>query len=553
MGTVGYMPPEQVRGQTVDQRSDIFAVGAIVYEMLSGKRAFHCDTTADTINAILSRDPAPLLEAHPGLSPAVERIVQRCLEKNPNERFHSVRDVAFAFEAISDLPSSPASGASGFSEMHLAFWRRRSIRVLAVAAVVLCLGAALLYHRTSTGPHGTQEWEQLTSFADSVTAPALSPDGRMLAFVRSAHTFIAHGDVYVKMLPHGEPVQLTKDDNLKTNPVFSPDGSRIAYTTAPPWDTWVVPTLGGKAQVMLPNASGLTWIDDQHLLFSEIKGGVHMAVVTATESRSEKRDIYVPAQQEGMAHRSSLSPDHKWVLVATEMDIIDLKPCHLVPFDGSSAGTIVGPPDGLCTFAGWSTDGKWMFFSATTGHGFHLWRQRFPDGKPEQFTFGPTEEEGIAVAPDGHSLLTAVGLSTRTVTVHNESGERPIPFEGQARLTAPQTSSRAIFSPDGSKIYFLGQRGVGEPEDLWVEDLASGVAERAVPGISVSSSYDVSPDGKEIALDSRDPQGVSHIWLASLDHRQSRGNWNPLIRRLSRYSGLKASCFTSRKRVGNPI
>jgi Tol biopolymer transport system component len=202
------------------------------------------------------------------------------------------------------------------------------------------------------------------------------------------------------------------------------------------------------------------------------------------------------------------------------MDPVGYKPCRLVPFDGSAQGTVVGPPAAHCTYAGWSIDGKWMFFSANIGRGFHLWRQRFPDGQPEQFTFGPTEEEGIAVAPDGRSLVTAVGLTTETVTVHDESGERQISFEGQARLMTPGNSMRAIFSPDGGKIYFLGERTAGEAAELWVEDIASGLVERPVPGMLGSNSYDVSPDGKKIAFDSLDAQGNTHLWVASLDRRE---------------------------------
>src|SRR6185369_11418122 len=123
--------------------------------------------------------------------------------------------------------------------------------------------------------------------SDSVSQPALSPDGRMLTFLRGPRTFIGAAQVYVKMLPSGDPVQLTHDKLAKISPVFSPDGSRIAFTganTAQDWDTWVVPVLGGEPRLWLPNASGLVWLDKSRLLFSEIKKGLHMAIVTSEES-----------------------------------------------------------------------------------------------------------------------------------------------------------------------------------------------------------------------------------------------------------------------------
>jgi eukaryotic-like serine/threonine-protein kinase len=305
----------------------------------------------------------------------------------------------------------------------------------------------------------------------------------MLAFLRGANTFITDGDIYLKLLPQGEPVQLTHDQSVKATLAFSYDGSRVVYSVVPAWETWAVPVLGGKTQLMLPNASGLTWIDDRHILFSEIKSGVHMAVVTATEGRAEERDIYVPPEEGGMAHHSHLSPDHKWVLIAQGMDSEEVKPCRLVSFDGHSPDRFVGPAGHVCTYAGWSPDGNWMYFSATNWtSGFHLWRQRCPDGEPEQLTFGPTEQEGIAVAPDGRSVLTSVGLTTGTVWVHDKTGEHQIPFEGSARMTGEQFSSRAIFSPDGKQLYFLGKRNPKDVEELWMADLTSGLAERPVPG-----------------------------------------------------------------------
>ena len=130
------------------------------------------------------------------------------------------------------------------------------------------------------------------------------------------------GDVYVKLLPGGEPVQLTHDSTTKLAPSFSPDNSRIAYgiVAAATWDTWEVPVLGGEPHMLLPNASSLTWIEGgKRLLFSEIKEGLHMAVVTTDEGRGNSRDVYVPTGKRSMAHHSYLSPDGRWVLMV-EMD-----------------------------------------------------------------------------------------------------------------------------------------------------------------------------------------------------------------------------------------
>src|SRR5262249_47793377 len=240
---------------------------------------------------------------------------------------------------------------------------RNRWRIAGVGALVLALAAviALLLSR-AVRPTDSSQWIPLTKFPDSVSQPALSPDGRMVAFVRGESSFFGPGQIYLKILPDGSPVQVTHDDLLKMSPVFSPDGTRIAYTTVNPnfqWDTWSVPVLGGEPQVMLKNASGLVWTDPRRMMFSEIRMGVHMAVVTSGESRVGQRDIYVPADEPDMAHRSYLSPDGKWVLLV-EMDIDHLwEPCRLVSADGSSQGHKVGPVGGGCTFAAWSPDGKW--------------------------------------------------------------------------------------------------------------------------------------------------------------------------------------------------
>jgi eukaryotic-like serine/threonine-protein kinase len=240
--------------------------------------------------------------------------------------------------------------------------------MIGLALAVLLAAAATLYRWRRPAAVSRSEWVQLTDFADSVSSPALSGDGRMLTFIRGPQTFTTSGQIYIRFLPDGQPVQLTHDDKIKMSPRFTPDGTAIAYTV--PWDTLVVPVLGGEPQLFLPNAAGLTWIDAHRLLFSEISQGVHMAIVTATDSRTESRAVYVPPAGDGMAHRSYLSPDGKWVLVA-EMDVSAWLPCRVVPFDGSSLGTLVGPGGGsICQSAAWSPDGKWIYLTSNFGGDF---------------------------------------------------------------------------------------------------------------------------------------------------------------------------------------
>jgi serine/threonine protein kinase len=407
LGTPGYMSPEQARGQVVDKRTDIWAFGCVLYEMLTGRAAFRGGSVSDTIAAVLGSEPD--WNALPNGTPTpVRRLIQRCLEKDPKQRLRDLGDVRF------DIQSS----------------RARLAVAAAVLTLVLVAGAAVLLNlaKPSVAVTSPSEYIQLTNFSDSVTAPSLSPDGRMVTFKRGSDSFLGSGEIFVKLLPNGESVQLTSSPGRKYGPVFTPDGTRVAYTNrdrvSGEWDTWTVPVLGGQPVRLLPNASGLTWIADHQVLFSEIKSGLHMGIVTATDSRAASREIYLPPDEHGMAHYSYLSPDRRSVLVV-EMSGTHAftQPCRLVPFDGSSAGRQVGP-QGTCLSAAWSPDGRWMYFAAVVGGASHLWRQRFPDGAPEQITFGPLEEEGIAVAPDGRSLVTSIGMRRSAVWIHDAAGER---------------------------------------------------------------------------------------------------------------------------------
>jgi serine/threonine protein kinase/Tol biopolymer transport system component len=525
LGTYPYMSPEQAAGKELDARTDLFSFGVVLCEMATGSLAFSGGESAGVFKAIAEGKQVRLNLANSDTTPELERIIWKALEKDCALRYQTAAEMRADLSRLKRDSGRQALELGPASASQRPLIRKPLLRVLLPAVVVLFLAAGALFFRDrrSVPPMGSS-WVKLTDFPDGATQPALSPDGRMLAFIRGPETFVTPGQIYVKMLPNGEPVQLTRDASPKMAPVFSPDGSRITYTAMDGfgWNTWVVPILGGEPTELLPNAAALTWADAQQVVFSEIKTGVHMGIETAQESRRGERDVYLPANTAGMAHRSWVSPDGKWMLVS-EMDLVGWLPCRVLPFDGSSSGQTVGPKASRCTYAGWSPDGKTMYFSADAGNGYHIWRQRFPNGAPEQLTFGPTEEEGIAVSPDGRSLVTSAGIRESTVWVHDVRGDRQVSGEGLASVPGlgfGGWGNHSVFSLDGKVLFYLVQKKgsrAWNSGELWRTFLDSGRSEAVLPGVPMSG-FDLAPDGHRVAFEAVDAEGNSHVFLASLDH-----------------------------------
>jgi Tol biopolymer transport system component/predicted Ser/Thr protein kinase len=518
-GTVTYMSPEQVRGEQLDARSDLFSFGAVLYEVATGRTPFPGDTTGVIFDAILNRAPVTPSRLNPQVPPKFEEIIHKALEKDRELRYQSAGEMRSDLRRLKRDSESggtaPMMGAAAAEKSGRTRDGKRLIySIVTIAALVAAAGGGIWWYRAARpATQASTSWQQMTFFTDSAVYPALSPDGRMLAFIRGADTLFGPGEIYVKLLPDGAPVALTHDATTKMAPAFSPDGSVIAYGTAIPFDTWEVPVLGGEAHVMLPNASSLTWIDGgKRLLFSEIKEGIHMIVVSTDLGRGQQREVYAPTGDRSMAHHAYLSPDGKTVLVAEMNSQANFTPCRVMPFQRSGATQEVGPPKSICTSGAWSPDGKWVYLTLYVDGKFHIWRQGFPGGQPEQVTSGPTAEEGIAMAADGKSLITSVGTQTGTVWIHDGNGEQQISSEGDA--------GAALFSADGKKLYYMMDNGQTRGYELWVRDVGSGATERALPGYTMHD-YDICADGKELAFSRADENGHSKLWVAPLNRRSS--------------------------------
>jgi Tol biopolymer transport system component len=514
MGTPEYLAPEQIRGETPDWHTDIWAFGVTLYEMLAGERPFRAAPGRSIGRSILEDVPPASSSMRAGLPKELDVIARRSMAKEPVQRYQS------AAELLDDLRL-----ANDRALRH----RRPRLTVAAAAAVIVVGGALWLMLRESVGGEraagSLPKLEQITAFADAAVWPAISKDGRMLAFVRGPGTAASPGQVYVKVLPNGEPVALTRDENRKLFTEFAQDGSRVTYTVVSrsgSWDTWTTPVLAGAPRLWLPNASGLTWLDADRIVFSEIRTGMHMAVVAATESRTRQRDIYDPPSPRGMAHLSRVSPDGKWVALA-EMDALGWLPCRAVPIDGSSRGTVIGPSTGACTGVGWSPDGQFVYASSNASGQSQIWRQRFPNGQPEQVTFGPAEAAGIAVAPDG-SVITSIGISQGSIWMRENGVDRQVSAEGDAALPAwGDGFPSSVFSADGATLYYLLKKGPSRgftSGELWAANLKTGANTSVLSGMAITS-YDVSPDGAGIVYAAIEEDNQTKIWHTRADRRES--------------------------------
>ena len=311
MGTVGYMSPEQVRGEVADHRSDIFALGAILYEMLSGRRAFQGKSAIETLNAILKEDPPELAKMNPQLPPALERIVRHCLEKNPGERYQSVRDIAFNLEglsALSDATSAPLTVAARRSKSR----ERLAWIITTIALFLAALGFAVAYfHRTPTEVRSTRFTippPAKTSFGE--LSLSIAPDGHRFAF--STIDAAGRSLMWVRSLDSISPQPLPAADG-GAYPFWSPDSRYLGFFAQGKLKKLALS--GGSPQTLCeaPDLWGGTWNRDGVILFApNFYGPLHR--VSATGGEAEPVTALDPSRQQNAHLFPQFLPDGRHFL-----------------------------------------------------------------------------------------------------------------------------------------------------------------------------------------------------------------------------------------------
>jgi Tol biopolymer transport system component len=537
VGTTTYMSPEQVQGHELDGRTDIFSLGVVLYESLTGEKAFGGKSVIDTLHAIINAEPQPAIELNPRLPVEVMEILGKALAKEPSERYRHAGDLELDLRRFKRalesgaLPSMSPAGTAKVGRWKTAPW-------IAAAALGMAVGAlgVWLLPRPEASPARSSELAALsltplTSDAGYEGDPSFSPDGETLAYVSDR---TGNFEIFLKQVSGGADINITNSPGDDVQPAFSPDGRQIAFVstrsgasellfTGPSaamkgGDVWVMPALGGSGRRVAQSGNFPGWSPDGNELVFTSGPWFAPRMYRVSASGGAPREVplqFGPGQNPPHLFYPRFSSDAKWIVFASNESV------YVVSAEGGTASAIARG-----RAPAWGVGSRSIIYSnGEVGKNLSLWSVAFDpntgatSGPPQPLTIGRGSDLDAAPSRDGKRIaFAAVDVAT-----HLES----LPFDAETgRASGPPsmlTNSRDLIyffdvSADGRSALFELQRGPAST--IW-----RAGADRTLVQLASDERYDHSnplwsPDGQTIAFSRRPTQDLQadfSLWMMASD------------------------------------
>jgi serine/threonine protein kinase len=533
LGTVAYMSPEQARGEELDARTDLFSFGAVLYEAATGRMAFGGKTSAVIFQAILDTAPVSASRINPELSPKLDEIIAKALEKDRNMRYQSASELRTDLaRSKRDTESNRARALVGRPERHVPSSRGKLATAGAVVVAVLALGGwfafsrdAAIVHwrwwRRAAGsneqiPHAEVTVTPFTTYKGQEVSPAFSPDGNQIAFAWDGGNSdsVNRFDLYVKVVGSESLLRLTSKPAAWLVPAWSPDGRTIAFLRMSDNDSGIfsVPAIGGPERklastpLLFPPALTLSWSPDGRQLAyaARYRSELQYFPVAINILSVETGDVrQIPSPQCRYAFSPIFSPDGKWL--AFNCGFTDgISGIFVMPRSGGKARQVITLPGNPLPLA-WSYDGRRIIFSKE--YTADLWEVSSEGGKASALLFARDASQP-AVARQGNRLVYAYGHDNMNLWEVDLSGKGKL--TPQLVISSTRTQRGPDISPDGKKIAFESDRSGWS--EIWVSDFDGSNPVQLTDFHTLTGTPRWSPDGGRIVFDSRE-SGVPALYL----------------------------------------
>jgi serine/threonine protein kinase len=465
LGTMGYMSPEQVRGRHADHRADIFTFGAILYEMLTGQKAFRGETAADTMSEILTKEPSEITQTGKNISPAMSRVVQHCLEKDPEQRFQSATDIAFAIESLSSpsdptLYTTPQTAIRGSTSL---VWK-----IVSAVAILGLLVVSFLYFRNLNAPkrviHSSIEVPDAKFFLPDEGGMAVASDASQLAFVMGEPDGKQH--IWVRSMNEPAPRKIPETEE-GYYPFFSPDGRWLAFFSNGKLKK--INLAGGLPQTICDASSGrgATWSTDGIILYAP---GAYGPLYKVSASGGKPEQVTPTPEAPTVSYRwpfflrdgkhflfTSINGKEEGIFAGS----LDSKEIRRINSDPSNAAHI---PEGYLIF---HRDGNLM------AQRYNIEESKLQGeplvALPDRINYDETKRlANFSVASNGILAYWSEFVPSVRLVWRDRSGkETPLQLQ-------PDTFGPVRISPDGGKISVQHFDRQSRKHDLWIHEIASG-------------------------------------------------------------------------------